>query len=136
MLITWIPILDNVPDVFLGEQIKKFMEFYRSTFPDATVLPKMHILEEHVTDWLQRWHLGAGLMGEQGAESLHAHLMRLERTYQGVPNEVQRLKYIFKEHILESAPSLVNLRPPPAKRKKKSSSDTEESDSDEEASGE
>ncbi len=43
-------------------------------------------------------------MGEQGAESIHAHMMRLERTYQGVANEVDRLKYIIKEHMLESAP--------------------------------
>lgn len=78
-------------------------------------------------------------MGEQGAESLHAHLMRLERTYQGVVNEVDRLKYIFKEHRLESAPSLVTLRPPPAKRRKKNknnddSSESEDSESEEEAS--
>jgi len=75
-------------------------------------------MEDHILDWVQRWRLGAGLMGEQGAESLHAHLMRLERTYQGVANEVDRLKCIFKEHMLQSAPSLVTLRPPPAKRKK------------------
>ncbi len=56
-------------------------------------------------------------MGEQGAESIHAHMMRLERTYQGVVNEVDRLKYIIKEHMLESAPSLTYLRPPIKKRK-------------------
>ena len=56
-------------------------------------------------------------MGEQGAESIHAHMMRLERTYQGVANEVDRLKYIFKEHMLVSAPSLTSLRPPIKKRK-------------------
>ena len=122
----------------IEKDIKDIMSFYRTTFPDSTVLPKMHIMEDHVIDWLLRWHLGAGLMGEQGAESLHAHLMRLERTYQGVANEVDRLKYIFKEHILESAPSLVTLRPPPAKRRKKDNNDSssEDSESDrDEASG-
>lgn len=107
------------------------MKFYRTTFPDATVLPKMHIMEDHAIEWLERWHLGAGIMGEQGAESLHAHLMRMDRNYQGVVNEVDRLKYIFKEHRLESAPSLVTLRPPPAKRRKKNSDDSsEESESE------
>ena len=62
-------------------------------------------------------------MGEQGAESLHAHIMRLERRYEGVKNSVERFKYIMKEHQLESAPSLVNLRPPPAKRRKKNDED-------------
>ena len=56
-------------------------------------------------------------MGEQGAESIHAHMMRLERTYQGVANEVDRLKYIVKEHLIESAPSLTGLRPQPKRRK-------------------
>lgn len=30
-------------------------------------------------------------------ESLYAHLMRLERNYQGIPNELDRLKCIVKE---------------------------------------
>ena len=60
-------------------------------------------------------------MGEQGAESIHAHFMRLERTNQGIPNEVDRLKYMVKEHILESEPSLTSLRP--TKRRKHDSED-------------
>ena len=35
-------------------------------------------------------------MGEQGAESIHAHMMRLERIHQGIPDSVDRLKYIYK----------------------------------------
>ena len=104
--------------VFTEKDIETFMSFYRATLPDATVLQKMHILEEHHTiPWLQRWHLGSGLMGEQEAESIHFHMMRLERTYQGVANEVDRLKYIVKEHLIESAPSLTDLRPQPKRRK-------------------
>ena len=72
-----------------------------------------------VTGWLRRHHVGAGLMGEQGAESIHAHLMRLERIHQGIARDVDRLIYILKEHELESAPSLTYLRPPPAKRQEK-----------------
>ena len=101
--------------VFTEKDIETFMSFYRATFPDATVLQKMHILEEHHTiPWLQWWHLGSGLMGEQEAESIHAHMMRLERTYQGV---VDKLNYIVKEHLIESAPSLTGLRPQPKRRK-------------------
>ena len=58
-------------------------------------------------------------MGEQGAESIHAHMMKFERVYQGIPNPVDRLKYMFNEQMLQSAPSLVFLRPPPQKRRKK-----------------
>ncbi len=49
---------------------------------------------------------GFGYYGR--AESIHAHLMRLERTY----------SYIFKEQALESDPSLTTLRPSPKKRKR------------------
>lgn len=113
------------------------MAFYRSNFPSATVLPKMHILEEHVVPWLRRWKLGSGLMGEQGAESIHAHIMKLERIHQGIPDELDRLKYIMNEHILESDPSLTSLVPPPKRRKRRkknanitSSSGSSSSDSD------
>lgn len=82
------------------------------------MLPKMHILEEHVIPWVKRWRVGGGLMGEQGAESVHQHFMKLERTHQGIPNEVDRLKYIMREHQLSSDPSLSSLRPPSKKMKK------------------
>ena len=62
-------------------------------------------------------------MGEQGAESIHAHLMKLERTHQGIPNELDRLKYIEKEHMLESDSSLTCLRP--QKRTQEHSSDND-----------
>ncbi len=74
-----------------------------------------------------------------GAEAIHdAHMMKLDRVYQSIPDEVERLKYIVKEHILESDPSLTCLRPPPQKRKKKSksgenTSSSSDSDSDSDA---
>lgn len=76
----------------------------------------MHVLEDHFIPWIRRWRLGSGLMGEQGAESIHAHLMKLERTHQSIPNDLDRLKYIFKEQTLESSPALTSLRPPLKKR--------------------
>jgi len=42
------------------------------------------ILEDHVVPWTRRWQLGAGLMGEQGVESIHAHLHKLESQYCGL----------------------------------------------------
>lgn len=99
------------------EDIASFMVHYRQEFSWATVLPKMHIMEDPIP-WLRRFHVGAGLMGEQGAESVHALMMRLNRTYQGIPNETTRLKHIMSEHSLGTDPSLLALRPPVQKRKK------------------
>ena len=67
-------------------------------------------------------------MGEQGAESIHAHMNKMEDTYSGIPNALDRLKYIVKEQALESAPSLTNLRPVPQKRQKRAADSDDEDD--------
>jgi len=60
------------------KDIKTFMAYYRATFPLATVLPKMHILEDHIVPWIRQWQVGFGFMGEQGAESIHAYFNSLK----------------------------------------------------------
>jgi hypothetical protein len=97
---------------------ERYHIIYGNLQEGATVLPKMHIMEDHTIPWLRRYHVGAGLMGEQGAESVHALMMRLNRTYQGIPNATTRLKHIMTEHTLGTNPSLLALRPPVNKRKK------------------
>ena len=91
--------------------------FYRASFPFATVIPKMHMLEEHVVPWLQMWHVGFGLMGEQGAESIHSYFNGLKRTFQSTPDPVKRLRQMMNEHILHIAPSNIAGRPTKKKRK-------------------
>ena len=99
------------------------MACYREMFPNASVTPKMHILEEHVhvAVWMKCWHTGSGLMGEQGAESIHAesihaYLRRLEDR-SGVANKLQRLLCVVKEHNLKASPTLNSLQPQPKRRK-------------------
>ena len=60
------------------KNIKSFMAYYWATFPLATVLPKMHILEDHIVPWIRRRQVGFGFMGEQGAESIHAYFNSLK----------------------------------------------------------
>lgn len=52
--------------------------------------------------WLRKNGIESGLMGEQGAESIHAHLSKLETVYSGVANPVEYLKYVYNEHNLEA----------------------------------
>ena len=78
----------------------------------------MHILEDHAIPWLRRFHIGAGLMGEQGAESVHALMKQLNTTYRSIPNDLRRLDYTITEHTIATAPSLLGLRPPAKKRKR------------------
>ena len=102
------------PVFMFTEQDIIFLAFYRASFPEATILPKMH----HMVPWFRRWHLGFGIMGEQGAESIHAHLMKLERQHEGIANKVERY-----QQLLESDPYLASLRPSPQKRPRTTSSE-------------
>ena len=70
-----------------------------------------HSLDEN------KWHVGFGLMGEQGAESIHAYFNSLTRTYHSVPDGVERLRCMMREHYLHSAPSLVTVAPAIKKKK-------------------
>ena len=73
-----------------AQSIKAFMQDYRDECPHATITPKLHLLEEHAVEWLQRWRVGFGMMGEQGAGSIHAHVNILKRTYSNIPEYVTR----------------------------------------------
>lgn len=109
--------LEHTQIIFSDKKIKEFMKFYRENFPWASVLPKMHMLEEHVIPWLRRWHVGFGLMGEQGAESIHAYFNSLKRTYHGVPDPVNKLRLMMHEHLLHIAPANVAAKPIVKKQK-------------------
>ena len=93
------------------------MKFYRETFRKATVLPKMHMLEAHMVPWLKQHRVGLGLMGEQGAESIHATVNTIKKAYANITDRVSRLKYILEEHHRQVCPTLVQQKPPVKKRK-------------------
>ena len=59
--------------------------------------------------------MGSGLMGEHGAESIHAHINLLETQFHGISNPLDRLKYIVKEHNVEAS-SLLNVEASPLKK--------------------
>eukprot|EP00731_Ephydatia_muelleri_P022772 Em0015g355a len=102
----------------LGQCIKEFLSYFRTAFPGATIPIKMHMLEDHATEWVRLTHVGFGLLGEQGAESIHAKFNSLGRAYTAIPDRVERLKCIMKEHLVSIAPDMVAAIPPPKKRKK------------------
>ena len=72
-----------------GAATVKFLASYRSTFPEATVLPKMHFLEDHAVPWIKKWKTGFGFLGEQSGESIHKQFNALERSYNCIPNKVE-----------------------------------------------
>ena len=46
------------------------MSHWRVNFPNETVSPKMHMLEDHIVPFLEKWKLGCGFYGEQGMYSI------------------------------------------------------------------
>ena len=74
----------NVLPPHAGTQVDTFLEFYRTSFPDASITPKMHMLEDHMVPWMRHWHWSLGFHGEQGAESIHNIFNSLERTYSAI----------------------------------------------------
>lgn len=91
--------------------IKDFMGFYRETFPQASILPKMHMLEAHVVPWLEKYRVGLGLMGEQGAESIHAAINSIKKAYTNIPDRVSNLQCILREHHRQVCPTLAIQKP-------------------------
>ena len=97
---------------FTATNVEEFMAYYREEFPQATVTPKLHILEDHMVPWLQRCRVGFGLLDEQGAESIHAKFNTLKGTYRTMPDKVKRLKHLMEAHYLHIAPENIAIRPP------------------------
>lgn len=84
------------------------------------------MLEDHVIPWMERWHVGFGLLGEQGVESVHAHFNTLGRMYRNMAEEVQRLKHLMKEHLLKIAPDNIATAPEIKRRKSKNNPEAHE----------
>ena len=88
--------------------IPQFMGNFRA---DSYNSPKMHLLADHIIPWAKEWHVGFGLLGEQGAESIHARFNTLQNAYHSMPDKVQELLSIMKEQVLFIAPRNVAAIP-------------------------
>ena len=110
--------LKTIQLISTEQAIEQFMAYFRKSFPEATVPIKMHILEDHATTWANSTHVGFGLLGEQGAESIHAKFTRLGLAYTAVTDKVKHLLCIVKEHLISISPQVLAAVPPPQKKKK------------------
>eukprot|EP00731_Ephydatia_muelleri_P000867 Em0001g867a len=85
--------IDETQAHALEEAVGEFMTFFRESFPQATVPIKMHLLEDHAVPWAKSFHVGFGLLGEQGAESIHAKFTRLSLSYTAITDKEQKEKF-------------------------------------------
>ena len=55
--------MESVTETDLAEienKIQKYLDFFRKKFPEA-LLPKHHLLEDHVLEWMEKWRFGKSL---------------------------------------------------------------------------
>ena len=102
---------------FIGAKIESFMCFFRENWPHVKITPKLHMVEQHVVDFIAKWVAAFGCYGEQGAESLHNEFSKLNRTYCSIKPNTKRLKYILKEHHRRVNPVAKAIQPIRKKRK-------------------
>ena len=65
-----------------------------------------------VVDFIAEWRVEIGMLGEQGAESIHISFNQLACT---MTNGVERLKSMVAEHYRQIFPENVACQVPPAK---------------------
>ena len=91
----------------LQDRVKTFMSAARSEIVHRSrgrITPKLHLLEFHVVPSIRRFGVGLGMLGEQGAESIHAEFNLLAREFDHVVRELDRLKMVVKQHLLTTLP--------------------------------
>ena len=104
--------------IFTDNAIKEFMEFFRKNFPDASITPKLHLLEHHAVKFIRRWRGGFGMYGEQGAESIHQTFNKLFRVYGSMKPLSRRLNSVMKAHLTAVNPKAQSMKPRILKRKR------------------
>ena len=82
-----------------------------------TILPKLHLLEDHAADFMERWSTGHGIYGEQGAEPIHKVFNILKRTYSSIQPASKRLQSMMNEYFRLVHPDAKSLKPEIKRRK-------------------
>ena len=90
----------------IGDNIRRYMHFFRETFPSTRITPKQHILEYHCLDFMKKTGFGLGLLGEQGGEGCHATVNLLKSRTFGLQSEAEKIKFIMTEHQALVSPLL------------------------------
>ena len=101
---------------FLAEEdITNFLQFLKEKFPDMTITPKLHMLE-NVCPFLRQWHMGLGFYGEQGIEGIHSEFNTQSQHFDHVKKKDTRLRQILVNHHIATSPELAGKAPKPKER--------------------
>ena len=85
----------------LDENIKNFMSFLRHNWPETTIRPKLHMIEDHY------YHVGmlvVGFLMNSVGGSIHKGINSMKQTISNVRNNKDGLKYIMDCHLVSTNP--------------------------------
>ena len=57
------------------------MENYHIEWPNGSIPPKLNMIEDHATDFVEKWKTGFRIYGKQGGGSIHNEFNQLKITY-------------------------------------------------------
>nr|XP_047131745.1 uncharacterized protein LOC124810629 isoform X1 [Hydra vulgaris]XP_047131746.1 uncharacterized protein LOC124810629 isoform X1 [Hydra vulgaris]XP_047131747.1 uncharacterized protein LOC124810629 isoform X1 [Hydra vulgaris] len=109
-------IINNNPLLELVGAIGKLISYFRKTWPNESITPKMHLLESHCADFIRNWGLGLDIYGEQGLESMHVEFNSMNSTFCHMKGK-QRLESILSNHYIKNSLEALEIRPTIQERK-------------------
>ena len=94
------------------------MAHFRQSWPDVNITPKLHLLEDHVVNFVEKWRSGFGFYGEQGGESIHSLFNILNARYKNIRNPTKRLQFLMEQHYMHVSIDSIKIKPNAKRRKK------------------
>jgi hypothetical protein len=91
--------------------ISRFIYTYRTKFPNATITPKLHQIEDHYVPFFATHKIGLGLFTEGAIESLHAKINVWSVNLRHMRNAVKKQERIVLKHALYTHPRIRKLAP-------------------------
>ena len=88
----WLQILFNIYIYFSPENTTDdFMEYYCTEWHNGSIHPKLHMLEDHATDFVEKWKTGFGIMVSRVEN-------QFTTTYSRMQPASKRLGNMLQEH--------------------------------------
>ena len=98
--------------------VNEYLAFYRKYF-DHSVIPKQHILEDHLVECIEKFKMGFGFLSEQGHESIHHVIKELHNHFEATKPDHKRLLQTVEAHVLAGCPELRGKIPEIKRRKRR-----------------
>ncbi|XP_070533862.1 uncharacterized protein [Ptychodera flava] len=84
----------------LSSSITDLFSYLRTTFPEVSITPKLHMLEEHVLARISSCKVGLGFFGENGIEAIHHKINESIRNYGNMAGkQIDMIFCLYKDHL-------------------------------------